>query len=124
MEMHELTVSVTADFNFESQESLGLYDRSAASAFQNPIWLNAFYRLVAATKTCEPVIVEVRSARNGNLLAILPLVARNAQGTKIIDTSFPAVVDYACPLVDRKFASSANDDDWLQQKECADAVLS
>lgn len=92
------TVAVTSRFDFLSEEYATLFAKSHATAFQNPIWLDAIYlKLVPALKV-EPLIVTVRDAANGRLVMVLPLVRRRYRGLRTIEFADLGVSDYVAPV--------------------------
>jgi CelD/BcsL family acetyltransferase involved in cellulose biosynthesis len=104
------------DFDFRSDEYAELYDRSAASLFQHPVWLEALYADLAPRLKAQPVVVTVRSELNGELAAVLPLVRRRGL-VRRVEFADLGVSDYAAPVIDRAVAGNLT-----ESAEVTDAV--
>ena len=92
-------IAVLTAFDFRSAEYRDLFARSAATAFQHPIWLSAFYDLLVSPRGAEPVIVTVRD-RDSRLVCVLPLVRRRYGPMRVIEFADLAVTDYAAPIAE------------------------
>jgi CelD/BcsL family acetyltransferase involved in cellulose biosynthesis len=90
------------DFNFGSGDFADLFAMSGASAFQHPIWLDAFYRHLAPIRGAEPVIVTGRAA-SGQLQVVLPMIRRRKSGVWLLEATDLGVSDYAAPVVRNGF---------------------
>lgn len=91
-------------FDFGSAEYLDLFRRSTATLFQHPGWLRHVYATLAPQLGARPVVVTVRAAENGRLLAVLPLVRRRWHGVRLVEFADLGVCDHAAPVVDRTAA--------------------
>jgi CelD/BcsL family acetyltransferase involved in cellulose biosynthesis len=95
---HVFNVSVENSFDFRSDEYAGLFDRSCATAFQHPLWLDRLYSQLAPELGAQPVVITVR--RSGSLAMLLPLVRRDYAGMKLVEFADLRVSDYASPVCD------------------------
>lgn len=91
-------------FDFRSAEYLDLFDRSGATLFQHPGWLHHVYATLAPQLGARPLVVTVRAAGSGRLLAVLPLVRRRWRGLRLVELADLGVCDHAAPVVDRNAA--------------------
>lgn len=106
-------VECTGDFDFESDEYSRLVQRACISAFQRSLWLTAFYRHIVRSLELEPLIIRVRAARTGRLLAVVPLVRRRIGGLTVVESASGGVTDYVSPIIDSQAAELAGKDDTL-----------
>ena len=86
-------VSARGHFDFASAEYFDLLATAGATAFQHPLWLQPFYRLLLPASGVEPLIVLGHDRASGRLDLVLPLV-RQTDGT--VEYAFLGVTDYAC----------------------------
>ena len=99
-------VAIEHSFDFLSSEYAGLFDRSAATAFQHPIWLDRLYRGLAPSLAALPLVITVRSRSQGQLAMLLPLLRRRYAGIRLIEFADLQVSDYVAPVCDAEtFAS-------------------
>lgn len=91
-------------FDFCSEEYLDLFHRSAATLFQHPGWLHHVYATLAPRLDARPLVVTVRAAGTGRLLAVLPLVRRRWRTLRLVEFADLGVCDHAAPVVDRTAA--------------------
>jgi len=94
-----LHVTVEPAFDFLSAEYRSLFEASAATAFQHPLWLDAFYRRLAPIQRARPVVVTGRDRRSGELQFLLPMIARQKSGARLIESTDLGVSDYAAPVI-------------------------
>lgn len=92
-------VAVAPDFDFLSGEYRELFEASCATAFQHPVWLDAFYRTMMAPHDAEKLVVTGRDGTTGALLFVLPLLRRRRAGVTLIEAAHLGVGDYAHPVV-------------------------
>lgn len=90
------------DLDFRGKEYTDLYARSTGSAFQHGVWLHHLYEQLAPTHQARPRVVTLRSAEDGLLVGVLPLVLRRKGATRIIEFADLGVSDYAVPVIDRE----------------------
>lgn len=95
-----LIVAVEAGFDFHSAEYRSLFDRSCATAFQDPSWLAGIYRHLVPSRRAEPLVVTLRRPGDGSLAAVLPMVRRRSHGVTVIQFADLGVSDYASPVLD------------------------
>ena len=53
-------VSIENSFDFRSEEYVELFERSAATSFQGPLWLDGLYRKLLPHNAARPLILVVR----------------------------------------------------------------
>jgi CelD/BcsL family acetyltransferase involved in cellulose biosynthesis len=92
-------VSVENDFDFRSAEYVDLYERSAATPFQGPIWLAALYGRLLQHNSASPLVLVVRGA-GGSLAMVLPLVRRRYSMLRVVEFADLRVSDYVSPVTD------------------------
>ena len=76
-----------------------LFEASGATAFQHPVWLDAFYRTMTAPHGAEKLVATGRDQATGALLFLLPLLRRRRSGVLVIEAAHLGVGDYAHPVV-------------------------
>jgi len=103
--MSDLVVAREDDFDFRSAEYAALYQRSDATLFQHPTWLDLVYRHRVPATGSARVVVTVREQAGGRLLLLLPLVRRRWRGIRLVEFADLGVCDYAAPVVDRDAAA-------------------
>ena len=110
----DLSVDVAADsaFDFLSDEYRELFASSDATAFQHPIWLDAFYRRLAPARGAKPVIVTGRG-HDGALRFVLPLIRRRKSGVALLESADLGVSDYSAPVAASNFAAPAGTADLV-----------
>lgn len=91
-------VEVSGGFDFLAPESAALFERSGATPFQHPIWLDRLYRHLAPARDAQPAVVTVRSRGDRQLVMVLPLVRRRIWGLRLIEFADLGVGDYAAPV--------------------------
>lgn len=68
------------------------------AAFQHPVWLANVYRHLVAATGAQPLCLGVRSAPQGPLLAVLPLLVRREGRLRVARFADCGVSDYNAPL--------------------------
>lgn len=96
----EVAVAAASQFDFRSAEYESLFERSSATAFQAPLWLDAVYRHLVPSRRAEPVIATLRRPDDGSLVAVLPLVRRRFSGLTVVEFADLGVSDYGSPVLD------------------------
>jgi CelD/BcsL family acetyltransferase involved in cellulose biosynthesis len=91
-------IRIEDSFDFLSREYADLFARSAATAFQHPVWLDRLYAKLAPYQGAEPLVITVRSAPDGRLDLVLPLVRLKRGGVRVIEFADLQVSDYASPV--------------------------
>lgn len=91
-------------FDFRCAEYADLYDRSDATLFQHPSWIHHVYAILAPQLGAVPVVLTVRAAPGGRLLAVLPFVRRSRYGVRVLELADLGVCDHAAPVLDREAA--------------------
>jgi CelD/BcsL family acetyltransferase involved in cellulose biosynthesis len=109
-------ILLETSFSFLSEEYLRLFERSWATAFQHPLWLDYLYRRLAPQMNAEPVVIVVRWRDSGQLAMVLPLVRRRHGVLRVIEFADLEVSDYATPVCNSEvFAQIAG-----ERQACAD----
>ena len=67
-------IKVESFFNFMSDEYADLFAKSGVTPFQHPLWLDRLYGTLAPQLGADPLVIAVRSQRDGRLRMILPLL--------------------------------------------------
>ncbi len=93
-------------FDFGGADYARLHAASGATAFQHPLWLEAFYRRLAGPRGAEKIVVTGRDA-DGTLRLVLPLIRRRMSGVALLESCDLGVSDYAAPVVDADLAVGA-----------------
>jgi CelD/BcsL family acetyltransferase involved in cellulose biosynthesis len=106
-------IEVAARLDFMGEPYRQLHARSAATAFQHPLWLEAFYRGLAPARGAEPVIVTGRKAGSGELVFVLPMIRRLLSGVALLESADLGVGDYAAPVVA---------EDWTKPADLVSAI--
>lgn len=97
----DIRVTVEPGFDFAGPEYRTLYEESDATAFQHPLWLDRFYRMLAPARRARKLVVTGRDPRDGGLRFVLPMIRRRLSGVRVVDTADLGVSDYAAPVVAR-----------------------
>ncbi len=106
----EFVVAREDDLDFRGREYAELYARSAASAFQHGVWLDRLYARLAPVRGARRCVVTVRTAEDGRLVGVLPLVRRRRGLVRVVEYADLGVSDYAVPVIDRDSALSIRGD--------------
>ena len=85
-------------FDFSSDDYIKLFNRSDATAFQDPFWLYHLYETLSPRSSAKSIVIEGRS-KDGDLAFILPLLIRNLRGLRLIEAADIGVSDYCCPVI-------------------------
>jgi len=109
-------VAVENAFNFSSPEYAALYESSAATAFQHPIWLSNLYGRLLAHNNAAPLVVVVRRTSDQSLAMVLPLVKRRYGLLKVVEFADLRVSDYAAVVADRRNFLAILDEGSLQRR--------
>ena len=88
-------------FDFLSDAYARLHRNSGATAFQHPLWLDAFYRHLAEARGAERIVVTGRAASDGALQLVLPMIRRRKSGVLLLESCDLGVSDYAAPVIAR-----------------------
>ena len=95
-----LDVAVEPAFEFLGAEYRALQQRSCATSFQAPLWLDALHRDVGAAFGARPVTVTVRAQTDGRLMLVLPLTLRRERGVTTLEFADFGLCDYLAPVHD------------------------
>ena len=108
--MPEYLVAREDGLDFLSPGYRRLFERSAATPFQDPVWLDRLYTTLAARRRADRLVVTVRVAGSGLLVGLLPLVRRRHRGIRRVEFADLGVCDYAAPVLDRAHAAAIRQD--------------
>jgi len=104
------------DLDFTAAEYRDLFARSEATLFQHPDWLHRLYTVLAPRVGAQPVVLTVRAAETGRLLAVLPLARRRWRGLRLVELADLGVSDHAAAVVDRTAAAALRADPALPRR--------
>ena len=109
---------ITADnaFDFLSNEYAALFGRSAATAFQHPLWLDSLYARLAPACGADRLVITVRDRASGELAMLLPMLRVRRGPIRTIEWADLRVSDYNAPVCDE----SAFSDLMLDEMACRD----
>lgn len=71
-------IRVEPDFDFRSKEYRELFEASAATAFQAPLWMDTLHRRLGPSLGARQHTVTVRERRTDGLMAVIPLVIQKS----------------------------------------------
>jgi CelD/BcsL family acetyltransferase involved in cellulose biosynthesis len=91
-------VNIDDAFDFLSQEYAELFDRSAVTAFQHPVWLDSLYGKLAPAAAAKRLVVVVRHRASGALAAVLPLLRVRRGPIRTVEFADLRVSDYLAPV--------------------------
>src|SRR5450755_4660215 len=74
-------------------------DTGASTPFQDPQWLDAWYRAFAGVDDVEPLIAMISDAATSEHVALLPLVRRVQNGIRIVEFADLNLTDYNAPFL-------------------------
>ncbi|MCK1715310.1 MULTISPECIES: GNAT family N-acetyltransferase [unclassified Bradyrhizobium] len=104
-------VSIDHGFDFLSPEYVELFDNSAATAFQHPLWLDRLYAKLALHARAEPLIVVVRRHLTGTLAMVLPLLRIRRGPIRTVEFADLRVSDYLAPVCSAELLSQLPEDE-------------
>jgi CelD/BcsL family acetyltransferase involved in cellulose biosynthesis len=109
-------VSVENAFDFRSAEYLDLYERSAATPFQSPVWLASLYGGLLEHNSASPLVIVVRCNADKGLAMVLPLVRRRYSMLRVIEFADLRISDYVSAVADAgTFSAILADHDCVAQ---------
>jgi CelD/BcsL family acetyltransferase involved in cellulose biosynthesis len=74
-------------------------DIGGSTPFQDPQWLDAWYRAFAGVDDVEPLIAMISDAATSEHVALLPLVRRVQNGIRIVEFADLNLTDYNAPML-------------------------
>jgi CelD/BcsL family acetyltransferase involved in cellulose biosynthesis len=95
---HAFDVRIDNAFDFLSDEYAALFNQSAATAFQHPLWLHGLYGKLAPGVGAKPLIVVVRYRASGTLAMVLPLLRLRRGPVRTVEFADLRVSDYLAPV--------------------------
>ncbi|KYK43241.1 cellulose biosynthesis protein CelD [Bradyrhizobium liaoningense] len=103
-------IVVEQSFDFLSPEYAELFDRSAATAFQHPVWLHSLYTRLAPETGATPLVVVVHHRATGALAMVLPLLRIRRGPLRTVEFADLRVSDYLAPVCSPDAFSQLLDD--------------
>ncbi|TGN90632.1 GNAT family N-acetyltransferase [Bradyrhizobium yuanmingense] len=103
-------IAIAPSFDFLSPEYAELFDRSAATAFQHPVWLHSLYTRLAPETGATALVVIVRDRDTGTLAMVLPLLRIRRGPIRTIEFADLRVSDYLAPVCSPDVFSRLLDD--------------
>lgn len=91
-------IAIEEAFDFLSPDYAALFDGSAATAFQHPLWLDSLYARLAGHAGARPLVVVVRRRASGALAMVLPLLRIRRGPIRTIEFADLRVSDYLAPV--------------------------
>ncbi|MGX1321552.1 CelD/BcsL family acetyltransferase involved in cellulose biosynthesis [Bradyrhizobium sp. USDA 377] len=98
MSSNTFDIAVEPAFDFLSPEYAELFDGSAATAFQHPLWLHSLYTRLASHAGATPLVVVARHRATGTLAMVLPLLRVRRGPIRTIEFADLRVSDYLAPV--------------------------
>jgi CelD/BcsL family acetyltransferase involved in cellulose biosynthesis len=86
-------------FDFGGSDYGRFFRSAVATAFQHPVWLTAFQRILAPARDAVAGALTLRDD-DGVLLAVLPVTLRRTGGIRLLEAADLGVCDYCAPAVD------------------------
>lgn len=108
--MDALVVRREDDFDFDAAEYARLYECSHATPFQHGAWLTRLYSQLAPALGADRVVVVARRESDGELVLVLPMVARRRGPIRVVEDANLGVADYAAPVVHRAYGVAISND--------------
>lgn len=96
-------VALEPDFDWLGGEFARLFAASTATAFQHPIWLSSFFRILAPSRGAQGVIITGRDRASGALRFVLPMILRTKSGVTLLEATDLGVGDYAAPVIEAEW---------------------
>ena len=93
-------ISAENAFDFSSPEYADLYERSAATPFQSPVWLARLYSRLLDHNSARPLILVARRSADGSLAMVLPLIRRRYSAVRMVEFADLLIADYVSPVTD------------------------
>ncbi|MCR9139347.1 MAG: GNAT family N-acetyltransferase [Alphaproteobacteria bacterium] len=93
-----LEFETVSSFDFSGEDYAHLCAQAQISAFQHPIWLDAFYRHLVTNRGGNPLFLAARRPDTGALELMLPLILRRRYGIRLLETTDLGVSDYVAPV--------------------------
>jgi CelD/BcsL family acetyltransferase involved in cellulose biosynthesis len=95
-------VSIDNAFDFLSQEYVELFESSAATAFQHPLWLDGIYTRLAPAAGAKRLVILLRYCASGALAMVLPLLRVRRGPIWTVEFADLRVSDYLAPPCDER----------------------
>ncbi len=98
-------------FDFSSNEYAALFARSAATAFQHPLWLDSLYSRLAPNCGANRLVITARHRANGELAMLLPMLRVRRGPIRTVEWADLRVSDYNAPVCDENAISDLLQDE-------------
>src|SRR3954449_3674217 len=109
-------IAIEQGFDFLSPDYAELFDNSAATAFQHPLWLDTLYTRLASHVGATPLVVVVRHRATGALAMVLPLVRVRRGPIRTVEFADLRVSDYLAPVCTAEvFSALLQDNDACRE---------
>lgn len=99
-------IAVEQDFDFLSAAYADLFENSAATAFQHPLWLANLYARLMPHAGAKPLVVVARRPATGALAMVLPLLRVRRGPIRTVEFADLRVSDYVAPVCSPETFSS------------------
>lgn len=109
-------INVSDYFDFQSPEYSALFEKSAATVFQSPLWLTHIYSDLVKQLGADPLIVTARCKQTNELKLLLPMVRRRYNGLACIEPADFGICDYNAVVADHGVTEAFFTDKSLQKK--------
>jgi CelD/BcsL family acetyltransferase involved in cellulose biosynthesis len=109
---HAFDVRIENAFDFLSPEYAALFNGSAATAFQHPIWLDGLYGKLVPKTGANPLIVVIHDRASGTLSMVLPLVRVRRGPIRTVEFADLRVSDYLVPVCTEEMFSHLLRDEY------------
>ena len=112
-------IAIAQGFDFLSPDYAELFDNSAATAFQHPLWLDSLYTRLASHAGATPLVVVVRRRPTGALAMVLPLLRVRRGPIRTVEFADLRVSDYLAPVCSpQTFSELLKDESACAELRC------
>ncbi|QDG76129.1 GNAT family N-acetyltransferase [Labrenzia sp. PHM005] len=94
IDVSDYRIETSDAYDFLSDHFSALFDRSSATAFQGPLWLEQFYKTIVPGAGATPIIVTIYLNGSQDPAVVIPLVRETHFGIQIIQPADLGVADY------------------------------
>src|SRR6478736_10235266 len=110
-------IAIEQGFDFLSPDYAALFDNSAATAFQHPLWLDILYTRLASHAGATPLVVVARHRATSALALVLPLLRVRRGPIRTVEFADLRVSDYLAPVCTAETFS-----DLLQDEKACEEI--
>jgi CelD/BcsL family acetyltransferase involved in cellulose biosynthesis len=112
-------IAIEQGFDFLSPAYAELFENSAATAFQHPLWLDNLYTRLASHAGATPLVVVVRHHATRALAMVLPLLRVRRGPIRTVEFADLRVSDYLAPVCSPQvFAELLKDEGACAELRC------